>query len=312
MIKVKGLTKDYSTLRAVDNISFEVPSGQILGFLGPNGAGKTTTLKMITCYLTPSGGNVEVGEHNIHEHSLLIRKKIGYLPELNPLYLEMTVYDYLEFIARIRELTEEQTKSAIKRAISKCGISSVIAKPIHTLSKGFKQRVGLAQAILHDPEILILDEPTNGLDPNQILEIRELIKELGQEKTLIMSSHILQEVQAVCGRIIIINQGKIVADGSTDELMKTFAGLNSLSLHYFGDDKIIRSFAEQREEIRIKNAKTAENGENYLELEYPKEMDLRPELYNYLKYTDITLLEMHLNRFNLEDVFHKLTKGGKN
>ena len=228
MIRLQNLTKDYGSVRAVDHVNFEINEGEILGFLGPNGAGKTTTLRMITCFLSPTSGNIEVENMNIDNNQIEIKRLIGYLPEHNPLYIDMTVYDYLKFIADIREISNFETR--IIEVIKQCGLNGVVHKPINTLSKGYKQRVGIAQAILHDPKILILDEPTSGLDPNQIVEIRGLIKELGKEKTLIISSHILQEVQAVCNRIIIINEGKIVADGSTEELQSAFQNKTKLIL----------------------------------------------------------------------------------
>ena len=230
MIRIDNVVKDYGSLRAVDHLDFTINDGEMLGFLGPNGAGKSTTLKMITCFLEPTEGNIFVDNYNIIDHSIEVRKMIGYLPEQNPLYEEMIVYDYLKFIANIRGLSEKRFKQRLDEVIDKTGLHGVISKPIHTLSKGYRQRTGLAQAIIHDPKILILDEPTNGLDPNQIVEIRELIKELGKEKTLIISSHILQEVQAVCERIVIINKGKLVADGSKEELQSGLENKNRLHL----------------------------------------------------------------------------------
>ncbi len=211
MIEVHELTKNFGETRAVDAISFRVDSGEILGFLGPNGAGKTTTMRIITCYLPPSAGTVEVDGLDVREHSLAVRQKIGYLPESAPLYLDMNVVDYLRFIAEIRGIPPMQRRGSVRNAVEVCGLGNVLQKNVGQLSSGYKQRVGLAQAILHDPEILVLDEPTRGLDPNQILEIRTLISELGQHKTVIFSTHILQEVQAVCKRVLIINEGSIAS-----------------------------------------------------------------------------------------------------
>jgi ABC-2 type transport system ATP-binding protein len=307
MIRLQELVKDYGTLRAVDRISFTINDGEILGFLGPNGAGKSTTLKMITCYLSPTAGTIEVGDHNVVDHSQEIRKQIGYLPEQNPLYTEMTVYDYLKFVAEVREI--EDFRSAMKRAVEKCGLQGVVNKPINTLSKGYRQRVGLAQAIIHDPKILILDEPTTGLDPNQIVEIRELIKELGKEKTLIISSHILQEVQAVCDRIVIINKGKIVADGSTEELQAGFQNRTKLHLEIDTIADYVVAMAHEIEGLEITDIQT-KNNRTQVELEYDAANELRPAIYRYIKEKDWTLWEMHKANVSLEHVFRNLTIEG--
>ena len=316
MIELQNLVKDYGFLRAVDNINFQIRDGEILGFLGPNGAGKSTTLKMITCYLTPTAGNIQVGDYNVFEHSKEIRKLIGYLPEHNPLYLEMTVYDYLKFISEVREIKESDFKNVLTRIIQKCGLSEVIARPIKELSKGFRQRVGIAQAILHDPKILILDEPTSGLDPNQIVEIRQLIKELGREKTLIISSHILQEVQAVCDRIVIINRGKIVGSGTTEELQMSNQGRARLYLELATADAIANSFQDEvgqmqgaLTDISIMIKDISDHNVK-LELAYPQEIDCRQEVYRYIKQRDWTILEMRKETSSLEDVFRNLTVGG--
>jgi ABC-2 type transport system ATP-binding protein len=217
-IVVENLTKVFGTQKAVDNISFRVNTGEVLGFLGPNGAGKTTTMKAITTYLYPTSGDIHVGEYSIHEQAEEIKKRIGYLPESNPLYQEMPILDYLWFVARLQGIGKARIKERILDMVHVCGLEGEKHKKIGELSKGYKQRVGLAQALIHDPEVLILDEPTSGLDPNQIVEIRELIKKIGREKTVILSSHILAEVEATCDRIMIINKGKIVADGSAEML----------------------------------------------------------------------------------------------
>jgi len=311
MIRLQELTKDYGELRAVDHINLEIHDGEILGVLGPNGAGKSTTLKMITCYFEPTDGNIFVDNYNVLEHSREIRKMIGYLPENNPLYLEMTVYDYLEYVAEMREVTN--FKQRLKEVINQCGLHGVVAKPLNTLSKGYKQRVGIAQAIIHDPKILILDEPTSGLDPNQIMEIRELIKELGKEKTLIISSHILQEVQAVCDRIVIINKGKIVADGSAEELKSSIQNKNKLSLELIAPENEIAEIAENVLGVKLLSHKKI--GDNIIKsvLEYDNKEDKRSDIYGFIKSKDWTLLEMHREFVSLEDVFRNLTieEGGK-
>lgn len=304
MIQLKNLVKDYETLRAVDHINFEINEGEILGFLGPNGAGKTTTIKMITGYLSPTKGNIYVGDLNVLDNPIEIKKMIGYLPEHNPLYMEMTVFEYLKFVADIRNV--QNFKQRFKEVIEKCGLHGIIAKPISTLSKGYKQRVGLAQAILHDPDILILDEPTSGLDPNQIIEIRELIKELGKEKTLILCSHILQEVQAVCDRIIILNQGKLVADGSAEELQASFENRTRVNLELTANAEEIKKMTEDLTNMKVESIKEKENLTTTV-LEYDATVDRRADIFNYVKKKKWTLLEMHRINVSLEDVFRNLT-----
>jgi ABC-2 type transport system ATP-binding protein len=223
-ITIENLTKQYGPQRAVDSISFEVKKGEILGFLGPNGAGKTTTMKMITTYLLPDEGGIRVGGKDVVRDAQAVRKLIGYLPEHNPLYTDMPVIDYLEYCASLQDVPKSRIPTQIRRMVDVCGLDREKHKKINELSKGYRQRVGLAQAMIHDPEILILDEPTTGLDPNQIVEIRELIKEIGKEKTVILSTHILPEVEATCDRILIINRGQIVADGTAESLRRQSQG----------------------------------------------------------------------------------------
>ncbi|MGB8321082.1 MAG: ATP-binding cassette domain-containing protein, partial [Ignavibacteriaceae bacterium] len=223
-IAVENLTKSYGTQRAVDTISFQVHTGEILGFLGPNGAGKTTTMKILTCFMAPTEGDIKVGNLSIHDHQDEIKTKIGYLPENNPLYLDMPVLEYLSFTAELQGVPKSNIQDRIAEMVLVCGLNDEKHKKIGELSKGYRQRVGLAQAMIHDPEVLIFDEPTTGLDPNQIIEIRKLIRELGREKTVILSTHILPEVEAICDRILIINKGKIVADGTPETLRKQAQG----------------------------------------------------------------------------------------
>jgi len=224
MITITNLTKNYGSLIAVDDITFDVKTGEILGFLGPNAAGKTTTMKIITCYMPPTSGTVEVGDLNVFDHSIEIRRMIGYMPEDNPLYPDMNVVDYLVFVSELRGIPPSDRTRRLKHIIDLCGVGDVLHQDIGELSKGFRQRVGLARAMVHDPDILVLDEPTVGLDPNQIAEIRNLIRELGKEKTVILSTHILPEVQATCDRVVIIHQGRLVADGTPAELQSSFQG----------------------------------------------------------------------------------------
>jgi ABC-2 type transport system ATP-binding protein len=223
-IQINNLSKNYGVQTAVDNISFEVKTGEIVGFLGPNGAGKSTSMKMITGFLGIGDGDILIGGRSIREYGDELKKHIGYLPENNPLYLDMPVIDYLRFCAALQDVAASQIESRIRSMIHVCGLNAEKHKKIGELSKGYRQRVGLAQAMIHDPAVLILDEPTTGLDPNQIVEIRKLIRELGKAKTVILSTHILPEVEATCDRILIINKGRIVADGTADILRKQASG----------------------------------------------------------------------------------------
>ncbi len=220
-VKVQNLTKTFGTQKAVDGISFSADRGEIVGFLGPNGAGKSTTMKIATCYLPPTDGEVYVSNLNVVENPVEVREKVGYLPEHNPLYLEMYVHEYLAFIGGLHKMRGSQLKNRVKEMVDLCGLTQEQNKQIGALSKGYRQRVGLAQSLVHDPEVLILDEPTTGLDPNQIVEIRNLIKEMSKEKTVIFSTHIMQEVRVLCERAVIIHQGEIVADSKVSDLKAT-------------------------------------------------------------------------------------------
>ena len=224
MIVAEKLFKTYGATVAVNDVSFNVGEGEILGFLGPNGAGKSTTLKILTCYICADSGSVTVDGHDVLEDSVEVRRRIGYLPETTPLYADMQVQEYLQFVGRARQLSSAQARDAIDRVVEQVQITRMLKKNIGHLSKGYKQRVGLAQALIHDPAILILDEPTSGLDPHQIIEIRELLRELGKSKVILFSSHILQEISAICTRVMVINDGRLVANGRPDELERQLAG----------------------------------------------------------------------------------------
>lgn len=224
MIEVRDLTKWYGSTRAVDHVSFEVTKGEVLGFLGPNGAGKTTTMRILTCYIPASEGSARVAGFDVGSQALEVRRRIGYVPESTPLYLDLGTDDFLQFIARVHGFQGQQAQSRISDVIDTCGLGDVLHKDVGALSKGFRQRLGLAQALIHDPEVLVLDEPTSGLDPNQIIEIRDLIKKLGREKTVILSTHILPEVEATCDRVQIIHNGRLVASGTPDELASQASG----------------------------------------------------------------------------------------
>lgn len=309
MIRVENLTKDYGPFRAVDKVTFNVRKGEVLGFLGPNGAGKSTTMKMLTCFLAPTGGTASVAGHDVYEHSLEVRKRLGYLPEDTPLYRDMTVLEYLEFAAEMRQMDPAKSPSRIKEVGGRCGLSDVAGKLVGELSKGFRQRLGLAQAILHDPDILVLDEPTSGLDPNQIVEIRQLIKELGQEKTVILSTHILPEVQATCTRILIISGGKLVADDTPEALRAREKGSRYRV--------VVESNGAAHEIIRDKLATlggvarcekiATEAGAHAFALDAGGATDLRREIFRAAVDNHWPLLELVRESVSLEEVFRNLT-----
>jgi ABC-2 type transport system ATP-binding protein len=308
MITVKNLTKKYGDLKAVDNVSFEVRTGEILGFLGPNGAGKTTTVRIVTCYMLPTSGSVEVDGQNALEHSLEVRKKIGYLPENAPLYPDMTVLDYLHFIMGLRDVPRERFRSRTREMTEICGLEPVINRNIGELSKGFRQRVGLAQAMVHDPEILILDEPTSGLDPNQIAEIRDLIKQLGREKTVILCSHILPEVEATCGRVLIINQGKIVADGTPAELQSGFQGMTRIWMELKTDSGDVMDKLRKLKNVeKATQISAGDGGSKRFTIECTSGVDLREELFRLAVQNQWVILELRKEQASLEDVFRQLT-----
>lgn len=305
-ILVENLTKIYGTQRAVDNISFRVKTGEVLGFLGPNGAGKTTTMKAITTYLVPNDGNIRVGEFSIHDQPEEIKKRIGYLPESNPLYQDMPVIDYLKFVGELQGISTAKIKDKIREMVIVCGLEGEKHKKISELSKGYRQRVGLAQALIHDPDVLILDEPTTGLDPNQIVEIRELIKKIGREKTVILSSHILAEVEATCDRIMIINKGKIVADGTAEELRKHAQGKEIVRVTIEDADvnKIFEKLSQlpSVELVDILNPKR-----NILEVQSKPAKSSRREIFKLCVENGWTITEMTPIETKLEDIFRELT-----
>ena len=311
MIKVQDLSKNYGDVQAVKSINFEINDGEIVGFLGENGAGKTTTLKMLTGYLVPTAGNVEINDLNINDSALEIQKQIGYLPELNPLYPEMSVYEYLEFIARVRNITGKKFREALTRVVDRCGLQGVVHKEVSSCSKGYKQRIGLAGSMIHDPKILILDEPVTGLDPNQIVEIRGLIKSLGREKLVLMSSHILQEIQATVDRIMIIHQGEIVANGTNDELMSSFRGNTLLNLEVRNtSEKSLKDLSVAVPNIDISNMEEKKD-HHLIQLEYSQEVDPREDLFNFAVSSGWIILKMTPTTTDLEDIFRKLTMEGK-
>jgi len=308
MIHVENLTKYYAGFCAVDQITFDMHKGEILGLLGPNGAGKTTTLRMITGFLRPTSGSIRVKDYTIEHHSLEIRKLLGYLPEAAPLYHDMLVYDYLDYVAKIREFGKGQRHSRIRELGELCGLNEVMHKPIGELSRGYKQRVGLAHAMMSDPEILVLDEPTSGLDPNQIVEIREIIKQIGKEKTIILSTHILSEAEATCDRIVIINRGKIVADDSTESLKRRARGefLINISLQNATFHLVESELSEIKGIDSITPVDDTEAATQLI-VTCQSSVDLRGEIYRKIKETDWVLLDFHQETKTLEKIFRELT-----
>ncbi len=312
MIKIQDLSKNYGSVKAVKSISFDLSDGQVVGFLGANGAGKSTTLKIMTGYISPTSGNVYYNDYNIQDHTSTIQKDIGYLPELNPLYTEMIVHDYLKFISEVRGISNDKFKSALTKVVEECGLSGVVHRTISNCSKGYKQRIGLAAAMIHDPKILILDEPVTGLDPNQIVEIRQLIRKLGKEKIVLMSSHILQEIQATVDRIIIINEGSIVADGTSDELLSDSSGKTELVLEVTNaEENDISDMKATIPSIDVKSIKQNDNSTN-ISINYPATSDPRADIFNYAVEKKWLIIQMVSSKQNLEDIFRNLTGNSEN
>jgi len=313
-IKVQSLTKYYGTTKALDNVSFEINTGEVVGFLGPNGAGKTTTMKILTCFLPPSSGKAEINGLDIMGNSLAVRQKIGYLPELNPLYNDMNVLDFIKFSGTLYGIKGKELESRLKFVTEACGLTKVRHKDIDELSKGYRQRVGLAQALVHDPEVLILDEPTSGLDPNQIIEIRNLIKSISSTKTVILSTHILSEVQASCDRVIIINNGRIVADGKTGQLSQGSKGKDfiNLELKDSSDDKGQAKLARLREIPGVLDIELKEYSEGSMKcrIQSAENVDLREQIMKLIVAEEWVLLGMNMETTSLEEIFHNLTLGG--
>lgn len=308
MIEISNLTKVFGTQHAVDNITFQVEKGEIIGFLGPNGAGKTTTMKIITCYMPPTEGEVKVSGMPVQENSMEVRRMIGYLPELNPLYTEMNVVDFLRYIAELRNIPKDNIMSRISEVVETCGLEGVLHKDIGQLSKGYRQRVGLAQAMIHDPAILILDEPTIGLDPNQVVDIRNLIKRLGQQKTVILSTHILSEVQATCDRAVIINRGKIVADSSIADLQR---GLDKHEVINLELVEATDNAADQLMELdgieSVREVFPGNTGGKHFRITARSDVDPRRTIFNSAVQNGWIIVGMSLEVRSLEEVFHQLT-----
>ena len=300
-IKVNSITKLYGTQRALDNVSFEVNTGEIVGFLGPNGAGKSTMMKILTCFIPQTSGTATVCGYDITEQSLEVRKNVGYLPEHNPLYTEMYIKEYLEFIAGLHHL--KNVKQRIAEMIEMTGLQLEQKKKIGALSKGYRQRVGLAQALIHDPKVLILDEPTTGLDPNQLSEIRHLIKEIGKQKTVMLSTHIMQEVEAVCDRVIIVNKGQIVANDITSVLQNSQSQNRQMITVEF--DKAT-TLAALKTIVGVAGA--AQIKDNCLQIEANTDKDIRTDIFQFAVQNALAVLTLHKEEQKLEDVFKELTK----
>jgi ABC-2 type transport system ATP-binding protein len=310
MIKVEGLTKRYARTVAVDHISFDVNKGEIVGFLGRNGAGKTTTMRMLTCFMPPTEGSVTVAGFDVFEQPMDVKKRIGYLPETPPLYPDMEVGEYLTFVGTIKGIPPKELANRVSEAAKRCAVADVKSKLISKLSKGYRQRVGLAQAILHNPEVLILDEPTSGLDPQQISETRELIASLAGDHTILLSTHILAEVEHTCSNIIIINRGRLVATGTVKDLMKRMRGAEAVmvAIQYEGLDAAdARQRMEQIAGVSRVVVKDMEPGRVLLEVESLEGASIRPELARAVVHAGWNLEELRAAATSLEDVFLELT-----
>lgn len=308
MIEVDHLTKRYGPATAVKDISFRVEKGEIVGFLGPNGAGKTTTMRILTCYMPATEGIVRIAGFDVFRHPLEVKRRIGYLPEHPPVYMDMKVRSYLEFVSKIKGVPKENRKVQVNEAMERCGIADRAGQLIGQLSKGYRQRVGIAQAILHNPEVIVLDEPTIGLDPNQIREIRHLIKSLGRDHTVILSTHILPEVEMACDRVIIINKGQIVAVDTPENLMAGKKGRDRVYLEVVGlAGPAIEAIREVPEVSDVQVAQDGASGRVGIYIEVFNKIDIRPKLADKIITHGLGLLEMRRMEISLEDIFHDLT-----
>jgi ABC-2 type transport system ATP-binding protein len=307
VIRIRDLTKDYGATRAVDRMTFDVPGGQILGLLGPNGAGKTTTMRILTGYVAPTRGSVLVDDLDVREHPVEVKQRIGYLPEMAPLYGDMLVYDYLRFVASVHDMKPRQADDRIARLAGLCGLTDVMHRPIRELSRGYRQRAGLAHAMIGDPQILVLDEPTAGLDPNQIVEIRSIIREIGRKKTVVFSTHILSEAEATCDRVVIINRGRIVADGMAEELRRTHGAASLVRLTLANASLAdVRDILGRIDGVERVEASSSDAG-GALRVQITCGGDVRDRIYRHIKTQEWVLLEMTTERRSLEEVFQQLT-----
>jgi ABC-2 type transport system ATP-binding protein len=308
MIEVRELSKRFSRHVAVDQISFSVGKGEIVGFLGPNGAGKTTTMRMLTGYLPPTSGSIQIGEHDVFRESVQARRKIGYMPENVPLYDDMRVREYLKFRARLKGLSNRDTRSRVGEVIETCGLESVRRKMIKVLSKGFRQRVGLADALVHSPELLILDEPTNGLDPNQIRQIRELIKRLGRDHTILLSTHILSEVEMTCGRVIIIDGGKVRAQDTPENLIDGMRSAGKILVELRADPEVVQGAIGRLDHVKRVTATGTDDGWHAFEVLVESATDGRERIHELIAQNGWPLRSLHRRTATLEDVFVELTR----
>jgi len=308
MIEVNNLVKDYKVVRALDGVSFKIEKGEVVGFLGPNGAGKTTCMKIITGFISATAGEVKVASLDVVENGVEVRKRIGYLPENAPLYPDMTPREYLAFVSTLRGIDSKEVPKRIEKVAQVVGITDRLDQEIGTLSKGYRQRVGLAQAMIHEPEILILDEPTSGLDPNQIVEMRDIIKEIGKQRTVILSTHNLPEVTATCNRIIIIHKGRIAADGTPDEIQSAHGGGNFYLVEVEKHDSVdltslFSSIAGAKHVAMLASSGTSQR----LRIEGVENKDLRKDIFELCVQKGLTLLGLQRERLDLETIFQRIT-----
>ena len=304
-IEVNGVSKFFSALTAVDNLSFQVHKGEVVGFLGPNGSGKTTTMRMLTSFYTPDKGNIRVQGVDTQEDDLATRYSIGYLPENNPIYADLLVTEYLNFVADLRSMTKPERRENMARTVEETGLQDVFYRPIGQLSKGYRQRVGLAQAILHRPSVLILDEPTEGLDPNQRLTIRNLIRSLGQERTVMLSTHVMQEVETTCERVILISKGRMVLDSPVKELLERAHGMRTVHVEVEGRN--VEKGLEGLPGVESIERETPIGSRKRYIISTKGEDDVRPEIFQLAKRREWVLWELREDRARMEDVFHELT-----
>jgi gliding motility-associated transport system ATP-binding protein len=302
MIRVEGLTKDYGTRRAISNLSFEANQGEIVGFLGPNGAGKTTTMRILTGYMPPTEGTAAVAGYDVVSESLEVRKRVGYLPETVPLYTDMTAFEYLKFMADLRKLPDSEERA--EEGLEMVGLESRANSYISSLSKGMRQRVGLAQALIHHPEVLILDEPTIGLDPGQVVEVRNLIREMGKQRTVLLSTHVLSEAQQICDRVLIINKGKIIAEDTPHNLQSRLVGSERAAIRVRGDSDGLSKVVN-----KVKGVQSVHGGEDgTLEFQFAPGQDVRPEVAKAVINSGYDLLELRPVGMSLEEIFLELTR----
>ena len=309
-IEVSGVSKFFGELAAVNDLTFSVKKGEVVGFLGPNGSGKTTTMRMLTSFYTPDVGAINIDGLDTKDHDIATRERIGYLPENNPVYADLLVSEYLDFVADLRGLTKSGRRESIAQTVEETGLQDVYSRPIGQLSKGYKQRVGLAQAIVHRPSILILDEPTEGLDPNQRLTIRDLIRSLGQERTVMLSTHVMQEVENTCERILLISRGKLVADSPVKELLQRAQGIRTIHIEVEGAE-VEKSLESLEGVAEIERNDPVDGRKRYTITADGSETDLRPDIFQLAKRRDWVLWELREDRARMEDVFYTLTAPGQ-